>query len=80
MCTIGLIGALGWLFRAIPRRILVSVLRDRGFAAARIVHGLLAVCAGVFATAFHGPWTVPAGILLLISGVILARIGLTVGL
>jgi tetratricopeptide (TPR) repeat protein len=80
MFTIGLVGALGWLFRAIPRHLWGSVMRDRGFVAARIVHGLLAVCAGIFAVVFAGPWTIPAGVLLLISGVILARIGLTLGL
>lgn len=80
MTTVTLIVILGWLFRSIPRRILASVLRERVFVAVRIVHAVLAVCLGTWATVLGGPaWIVPAGVLLIISGVILVRVGRITG-
>lgn len=80
MTAMTLIVILGWLFRSIPRRILASVLRDRVFVAVRIVHALLAVGLGAWATVFGGPaWMVPAGVVLIISGVILVRVGRIAG-
>jgi len=76
-----LIAVLGWLVRAIPRRVLASALRDRVVVAARIVHALLAVGVGAWATAFgEGAWMIPIGVLLIISGVILLRVGLITGM
>jgi Flp pilus assembly protein TadD len=76
-----LIAILGWLVRAIPRRVLASALRDRVVVAARIVHALLAVGVGAWATAFgEGAWMIPIGVLLIISGVILLRVGLITGM
>jgi Flp pilus assembly protein TadD len=81
MITVGLIVVLGWLFRAIPRRVLASVLRDRVFVTGRIVHALLGVGLGAGVTIVGGSvWTIPPACILLVVGVILARVGLTIGM
>jgi hypothetical protein len=52
---------------------------DRGFVAARMVHAVLAVALGAGVTVFGGPaWTIPAGFILIIAGLILLRAGLTI--
>ena len=81
LLTTLLIGILGWLLRAIPRRILASALRDRVVVAARIVHALMAVGVGGWATVFGAAaWMTPVGVLLIISGVIVVRVGLITGM
>ncbi len=81
LVTVALIAILGWLVRAVPRRVLISVLRDRGFVAVRFLHALLAVGLGMGVTIFGGPaWTIPAGLSLIAVGVILFRVGLTIGM
>src|SRR5262249_6784551 len=71
----------GWLIRAVPRRVLISVLRDRAFVVARFVHALLAVGLGLGVTVFGGPaWVIPAGIGLIAAGAILFRVGLSIGM
>ncbi|OBA59516.1 hypothetical protein A5647_17940 [Mycobacterium sp. 1100029.7] len=78
--TVVLIVLLGRLLRAIPRRVLVSVLRERGFVVARLIHAMLVIGLGVFVTAFGGlTWTIAAAGILLVAGLILARVGLTLG-
>jgi Flp pilus assembly protein TadD len=80
LVTAALIAVLGWLLRAMPRRVLASVLRERGFVAARLVHALLTACLGAVVTILGGPaWTIPAAVGLLIAGVLLTRAGLFVG-
>ncbi|OBK30656.1 hypothetical protein A5634_15285 [Mycobacterium asiaticum] len=79
--TAVLVGILVWLFRSIPRRVLVSVLRDRLYVGARLVHALLAVVLGVVVVAFGGSaWTIVAGVLLAVVGLFLVRYGLAFGL
>jgi Flp pilus assembly protein TadD len=80
LVTATLIAVLGRLHRAIPRQVLASVLRERSFVALRIVHALVAVAAGVWITIFPGPAAmIPVGAMLLISALILSRVGLFVG-
>jgi tetratricopeptide (TPR) repeat protein len=75
-----LIANLGSLLRATRRRVLAAILKDRPFVAARIGHALLAVGAGAWVAIFGGaPWTIPAGVLLIVSGLILMRVGLFIG-
>jgi tetratricopeptide (TPR) repeat protein len=74
-----MVAYLGWLLRATRRRVLASALKDRPFVAVRIVHALVAVAAGAWVAIFGGaPWTIPVGVLLIVSGVILVRVGLLV--
>jgi tetratricopeptide (TPR) repeat protein len=80
LLTAVLIIILGRLLRAIPRRVLASVLRERGFVVARLVHALLVIGLGFFVTVFGGlSWTIAASGILWIAGLILARVGLTIG-
>lgn len=77
MGVVVLIGNFAWLFRVVPRRTLVSAARGRAGVVARIVHAALAATVGACAVAFDGPaWTIPAGVLVAISGLIIVRIGL----
>ena len=74
-----LIAYLGSLLRVTRRQVLASSLKDRPFVAARLIHALLAVGAGAWVAIFGGaPWTVPIGVLLIVSGLILARVGLSI--
>lgn len=80
LVTAALIVVLGWMLRSVPRRVLISVLRDRGFVAARLIHALLAVGLGTVITVFGGAvWTIPAGVVVTVAGLILVRVGLTTG-
>jgi tetratricopeptide (TPR) repeat protein len=80
LVTAALVFILGRLLHAVPRSVLVSVLRDRGFVVARLVHTLLVMGLGAWVTAFDGmAWTVAAAGILTIGGLILARVGLTLG-
>ncbi|ORW07485.1 tetratricopeptide repeat protein [Mycobacterium kyorinense] len=75
--TAALIILVGRLLREIPRPVLVSVLRDRVIAAARIVHALLAAACGAWATVFGGsPWMIAAGLVVIFAGLLLFAIGL----
>lgn len=78
--TAALIVILGRLLYAIPRPVLVSVLRERGFVVARLIHALLVIGLGVLVTVAGGfVWTVAAAGMLTIAGLILTRVGLTLG-
>jgi tetratricopeptide (TPR) repeat protein len=78
--TAALIVILARLLYAIPRRVLVSVLRERGFVVARLVHALLVITLGAAVTAFGGfAWTVAVSGILTIAGLVLTRVGLTIG-
>lgn len=78
--TAALIVILGRLLYAIPRTVLVSVLRERGFVVARLVHAVLVIGLGAFVTAFGGLiWTIAASGILWIVGLVLTRVGLTIG-
>ncbi|BCQ10551.1 beta-barrel assembly-enhancing protease [Mycobacterium heckeshornense] len=80
LVTTALIVSLGWVLRVIPRRVLVSVLRQRAFVAARLVHALLGVGAGAWATIIGGSaWMIVAGVALVVSGLLLVRIGWMIG-
>jgi Flp pilus assembly protein TadD len=80
LVTAALVFILGRLLHAIPRAVLVSVLRDRGFVVARLVHAVLVMGLGAWVTAFDGlAWTVAVAGILTITGLILARVGLTLG-
>lgn len=68
------------MFRSVPRRVLNSVVRDRGFVAARLMHALLTAGLGTGVTVFGGAaWTIPAGVIVTIFGLILVRVGLLTG-
>lgn len=72
-----LTGVFIWLLRAIPRRVLTSVLREHGLVALRVVHGVLALVVGACATIFAGPDGIIAVFgLLLVGGLVLVRVGL----
>ncbi|BBY22000.1 tetratricopeptide repeat protein [Mycobacterium stomatepiae] len=78
--TAALVFILGRLLYAIPRTVLVSVLRERAFVVARLVHALLVISLGGWVSAFGGSaWTIAAAGILTIAGLILARVGLTIG-
>jgi tetratricopeptide (TPR) repeat protein len=78
--TAALISILGRVLHAIPRSVLVSVLRERGFVVARLVHALLVIGLGVCVTAFGGlTWATAVAVMLTIAGLILTRVGLTLG-
>jgi Flp pilus assembly protein TadD len=80
LVTAALIAVLGRLYRAIPRHVLRSVLREQSFVAVRIVHALVAVAAGAWITIFPGPAAmIPVGAMLAISSLILFRVGLFIG-
>jgi Flp pilus assembly protein TadD len=81
LVTVALIAILGWLVRAVPRRTLISVLRDRYFGVLRIVHAVLAAALGAGVTVFGGPaWTIGAGLGLIVVGLVLFRVGLSIGM
>jgi Flp pilus assembly protein TadD len=81
LVTVALTAVLGWLFRAIPGRVLSSVLQDRGFVTARIIHAVFAAGLGSWVTVFGGlVWTMVAGVFLTVIGLILVRAGLTIGM
>lgn len=72
-----LVGNFIWLLRVVPRRTLFSALRSRATVVVRFVHAALAVAIGICAVVLDGAvWTVPAGIFVAISGLIIVRIGL----
>lgn len=80
LITAALTAILGWLLRTVPRRVLASALRDRPFVTARVVHALLGVGAGTWATIFGGsPWMIVAGGMLIAGGLLLVRVGLFIG-
>ncbi|OBK44363.1 tetratricopeptide repeat protein [Mycobacterium sp. 1081908.1] len=75
-----LVAVLVRLGRAIPRPVLVSVLRQQFFVALRIAHSLLAVAAGTWIAVWPGPvGMVGVGGMLTISGLILFRVGSFIG-
>jgi Flp pilus assembly protein TadD len=77
MIVLVLIGNVVWLLRVVPRPTLISVLRGRASVVVRIVHALFAMTVGACAVAFDGPaWTVPAGVLVAVCGLIIVRFGL----
>jgi tetratricopeptide (TPR) repeat protein len=79
LVTATLIAVLGWMYRSVPRPVLVSVLRDRVFVTARVLHAVLALALGAGVTLAGGPeWTIPAGVFLVFAGLILARVGLRI--
>ncbi|GLE51729.1 tetratricopeptide repeat protein [Mycobacterium montefiorense] len=78
LVSAALIVILGRLLHTIPRSVLSSVLRQRGFVVARLGHALLVIGLGAWVTAFGGStWTIAAAGILTIIGLILARVGLT---
>lgn len=78
--TAALIVILGRFLSAIPRTVLASVLRERAFVVARLVHALMVIGLGACVTALGGmTWTIAAAGILMIVGLILARVGLTIG-
>lgn len=79
MCVLVLLGNFVWLFRAVPRRTLFSAMRGRAAVVVRFVHAVLAVVVGICAVVLDGPaWTVPAGVVVAISGLIIVRFGLLI--
>ncbi|MDP7703369.1 MULTISPECIES: tetratricopeptide repeat protein [unclassified Mycobacterium] len=78
MSVVVLIGNFVWLLRAVPRRTLVSAARSRAGVVVRIVHAVLAAVVGTYAVAFGGPWAIPAGVFVAISGLFIVRFGLLV--
>ncbi|MEM6108331.1 hypothetical protein AAHS21_19155 [Mycobacterium sp. 050272] len=78
--TAALIVILGRFLSAIPRTVLASVLRERAFVVARLVHALMVIGLGACVTALGAmTWTIAAAGSLMIAGLILARVGLTIG-
>ncbi|PJE02091.1 tetratricopeptide repeat protein [Mycobacterium sp.] len=71
-----LIGNFVWLLRAVPRRTLVSAARARVGVVVRIVHAVLAAAVGAWAVVFAGPWAIPAGVFVAVSGLFIVRFGL----
>lgn len=78
MGVVVLIGNFVWLLRAVPRRTLVSAARGRVGVVVRIIHAVLAAAVGACAVAFGGPWAIPAGVFVAISGLFIVRFGLLV--
>ncbi|BBZ10135.1 tetratricopeptide repeat protein [Mycobacterium branderi] len=77
IATTALIVLLARLLREIPRRVLVSVLRDRTIAAARVFHALVAAVCGTWATVFDGSrWIIAPGLMVMFAGLLLFAIGL----
>ncbi|WP_322859813.1 tetratricopeptide repeat protein [Mycobacterium europaeum] len=80
LLTGALIAVLWWLLRAIPRGVLLSVLRKQRFSAARAIHALVAIAAGAWITVYPGPPAMIAiGGLLAVSALVIIRIGLFIG-
>jgi tetratricopeptide (TPR) repeat protein len=79
LITATLVAVLGWMYRSVPRAVLASVLRERSFVTARVLHAMLALALGAGVTLCGGPeWTIPAGVFLVFAGLILARVGLRI--
>ncbi|WP_310784740.1 tetratricopeptide repeat protein [Mycobacterium sp. Z3061] len=78
MGVVVLVGNFVWLLRAVPRRTFVSAARGRAGVVVRIVHAALAAAVGAGAVAFGGPWAIPAGVLVAVSGLFIVRFGLLV--
>jgi hypothetical protein len=77
MLVLVLIGNVVWLLRVVPRPTLISVLRGRASVVVRIVHAVFAMAVGACAVVFDGPpWTVPAGVLVAVCGLVIVRFGL----
>ncbi|WP_156689014.1 tetratricopeptide repeat protein [Mycobacterium sp. Marseille-P9652] len=71
---------LAWIARTIPRNVLASVLRQRYFAAVRLLHAVTAVVAGLWVVVYPGPQPLVAiGVVLAVSGFIVFRLGLFTG-
>lgn len=80
LLTVALIGVLRWLLRQIPRRVLVSVLKEQPFAALRIAHAVVAVVAGAWVTVIPRPDALVAvGGILAVGALVIMRIGLSIG-
>lgn len=80
LVTAALIAVLWWLLRAIPRGVLLSVLRKQHFSAVRAIHALVAIAAGAWVTVYPGPPAMIAvGGLLAVIALIIIRIGLFIG-
>jgi Flp pilus assembly protein TadD len=80
LLTAALIAVLRWSLRAIPRQILISVLRDQHFVTLRIAHAVIAVAAGAWVTIVPRPEAMVAvGGLLAVSALVIIRIGLIIG-
>ena len=80
LATAALIAVLLWLVRAVPRQVMVSVLRQQFYATVRLVHAVATVTVGAWITIYPGPVAlVPVGALLGISGLLLFRVGLYIG-
>jgi Flp pilus assembly protein TadD len=63
LITAALIVALTWTARAVPRRVVKSVLRKRPSIVIRLVHALLAAGVGLWITVLGGAaWSIPAGL------------------
>ncbi|WP_205876915.1 tetratricopeptide repeat protein [Mycobacterium camsae] len=73
-----LIGNFVWLLRTVPRRTLASAARSRPGVVVRIVHAVLAAVVGACTVVFGGPWAIPAGVLVAVSGLFIVRFGLFV--
>lgn len=80
LLTAVLVAVLRWLLRAIPRQVLVAVLREQYFFALRLAHAGVAVLAGTWVTLFPWPagWIAVGG-LLAVSALVIIRIGLFIG-
>jgi tetratricopeptide (TPR) repeat protein len=80
LMTVSLIAASGWLLRPLPPRVLASALREHSYVAARAVHAAIAVATGTWVTIFGGEaWTIPAGVFLIVGGLLLLRVGRMIG-
>lgn len=80
LLTAALIAVLYWLVRAIPRQVLISVLREQYFVTLRIAHAVAAVVAGAWVTVIPRPEAmVGVGSMLGVSGLVIFRVGLFVG-
>ncbi|OBG60438.1 MULTISPECIES: tetratricopeptide repeat protein [unclassified Mycobacterium] len=80
LLTAAMIAVLWWLVRAIPRGVLLSVLRKQRFSAARAIHALVAIAAGAWVTVYPGPPAMIAvGGLLAVGALVIIRIGLLIG-
>ncbi|MBY0387641.1 MAG: tetratricopeptide repeat protein [Mycobacterium pseudokansasii] len=77
LLTTALIVVFVWVLRSVPRQVLSSVLRQHRLVSLRVLHALLAVLAGAWATIFAWPVGIlPVCGLLVFSGLILFRVGL----
>ncbi len=80
LLTAALIAVLRWLGRALPRQVLIAVLREQFFVTLRIVHAAVAVVAGAWVTVIPRPEAMVAvGSILGISALVIIRIGAFIG-